>query len=82
MKSKEAINVAAFLYSIFTQFGSPAILQSDNGKEFTAKIICDLVNMWPGMIIINGHPHHPQSQGLVEKGNDILQTKLSSWLGV
>jgi len=35
---------------------------------------------WPGTIIINGRPRHPQSQGLVEKGNDILQTKLSSWL--
>ena len=80
MKSKEAINVAAFLYHIFTQFGSPTILQTDNGKEFTAKIIRNLVKMWPGTIIINGRPRHPQSQGLIEKGNDILQTKLSSWL--
>ena len=39
IKSKEAINVAAFLYSIFTQFGPPSILQTDNGKEFIANVI-------------------------------------------
>jgi len=29
---------------------------------------------------MNGHPRHPQSQGMIEKGNDILETKLSAWL--
>ena len=57
---------------IFFHFGQPRLLQSDNGKEFTAQVIKDLKIMWPGLIIINGRPRHPQSQGLVERGNSTL----------
>ena len=33
-------------------------------------IIEDLVERWPGKVtIVNGRPRHPQSQGLVERGN-------------
>jgi len=28
----------------------------------------------------NGRPRHPQSQSLIEKGNDTLEVKLSAWL--
>jgi hypothetical protein len=61
-------------------FGAPRILHSDNGKEFVAQIIKDLIALYPKTMIINGRSRHPQSQGLVEKGNDILETKLSAWL--
>ena len=80
MKSKEAINVSAFLFHIFSQFGPPTILQTDNGGEFTANVIHELMAMWPETSIINGRPRHPQSQGSVEKGNAILKTKLSAWM--
>jgi len=66
MKSKEARFVAEHLLSLFYQFGPCKILQSDNGKEFTANVIKDLKITWPGLLIINGRPRHPQSQGLVE----------------
>jgi len=52
------------------------ILQSDNGKEFTAAIISNLMSLWPNVKIINGRPRHPQSQGSVERGNGILTRKL------
>ena len=80
MKSKEAKYVASFLFDIFMTFGAPRILHSDNGKEFVAQIIKDLTALYPKTVIINGRPRHPQSQGLVEKGNDILEMKLSAWL--
>jgi transposase InsO family protein len=80
LTTKEAKYVAGFLLSIFTQFGAPTILQSDNGKEFVASIIKEIVALWPSTKIINGRPRHPQSQGLIEKGNDVLEVKLSSWL--
>jgi len=35
--------------------------------------------MWPSVKIINGRPRHPQSQGLVERANGILQQKLGKW---
>ena len=35
--------------------------------------------MWPSVKIINGRPRHPQSQGLVERANGLLQQKLGKW---
>lgn len=39
LRSKEAEGVAEKLLQQFYQFGVPRILQSDNGKEFVAKVI-------------------------------------------
>ncbi|CAF0723680.1 unnamed protein product [Adineta steineri] len=80
LPSKEAINVANNLRNIFYTFGLPKILQSDNGKEFVAKIILDLKLNWPDLIIINGRPRHPQSQGLVERSNAVVQHMIGKWL--
>ncbi|CAM4967610.1 unnamed protein product [Rotaria socialis] len=80
LPSKEAINVAETLKSSFYQFGPPRILQSDNGREFVAKVILDLTKSWPGLLIINERPRHPQSQGLVERGNAVVQQLLGKWL--
>ncbi|CAF4957059.1 unnamed protein product, partial [Rotaria socialis] len=60
--------------------GPPRILQSDNGREFVAKVILDLTKSWPGLLIINERPRHPQSQGLVERGNAVVQQLLGKWL--
>ncbi|CAF3590318.1 unnamed protein product [Rotaria socialis] len=72
LPSKEARYVAENLIQLFFQFGPSHILQSDNGKEFTAQVIKNLKIMWPGLVILNGRPRHPQSQGLVERGNSTL----------
>ena len=80
LKSKSSIEVAANLFDLFTTFGTPTILQTDNGKEFTSQVIRELVELWPGTKIINGRPRHPQSQGLVERGNRELKNKLSKWM--
>ena len=80
LTSKRAIEVAAYLFDLFHFIGSsPTILQSDNGKEFCAGVIKELIEMWPSVKIINGCPRHPQSQGLVEHANGILQQKLGKW---
>jgi hypothetical protein len=42
-------------------------------------VIKELMEMWPSVKIINGRPRHPQSQGLVERANGILQQKLGKW---
>ena len=70
------------LVDIFSLFGPPKILLSDNGKEFVATVIKELANVWKGLIIINGRPRHPQSQGCVEGGNGDLQIKLGKWMEV
>ncbi|CAG8624201.1 41192_t:CDS:2, partial [Gigaspora margarita] len=62
--TKEVAEVVIFLLSVFTVFGSPHILQSNNGREFTAQIIYELLSLWKEIHIINGHPRHPQSQNI------------------
>lgn len=44
-----------------------------------AKIISDLKLTWPDLIIVNGRPRHPQSQGLVERSNAVVQKMLGKW---
>lgn len=72
--------MAAFLFDLFFLIGSPpTILQSDNGKEFCANVIKELMDLWPSVKVINGRPRHPQSQGLVERANGTLQQRLGKW---
>ncbi|CAH1264333.1 KRBA2 [Branchiostoma lanceolatum] len=80
LTSKRASEVAEKLMQTFCLFGSPHILQSDNGKEFVAGVINELTEKWPGLVIIHGRPRHPQSQGCVERANGDLQLKLGKWL--
>ena len=65
MKTKMAAKVADHLITQFCVFGPPRILQSDNGKEFTAQVINNLSLLWPGLVIIHGRPRHPESQGKI-----------------
>jgi hypothetical protein len=40
------------LLDIFLLFGAPHILQSDNGREFTANIIKELKDMWTDCTLV------------------------------
>ena len=73
LSSKRAAEVAFQLLDIFLLFGAPAILQSDNGSEFTAHVIQELKELWPELIMVHGKPRHPQSQGSVERANSDIK---------
>ena len=62
LKSKRAEEVAYNLLDIFCAFGAPVVLQSDNGREFTSKVVKACVGMWPELRIVHGKPRHSQSQ--------------------
>lgn len=62
------------------EFGAPHILQSDNGREFTASIIEEIVSYWPDCNIVHGRPRHPESQGSVERSNQYVENMLRSWM--
>jgi hypothetical protein len=81
LKSKTAAEVALALFNhVFSLIGAPAILQSDNGKEFRNKLIRELILLWPDCKMVHGRARHPQSQGSVEKSNDTLQRLLGTWM--
>lgn len=68
------------LSKIFFAWGAPAILQSDNGREFVAQVVIDLVSRWPHCKIVHGRPRHPQSQGSVERSNADVENMLRAWM--
>ncbi|KAL0808279.1 hypothetical protein ABMA28_012774 [Loxostege sticticalis] len=80
LKSKHAHQVALELLKIFLEVGCPQILQSDNGREFTAAVIKELLSLWPTCKILNGRPRHPQSQGSVERCNQDVENMLRAWM--
>jgi hypothetical protein len=54
-------------------------LYADNGKEFIAIIVVDLLmESNPSCCIVTGHPRTPQDQGSVESANKIVQQVLKS----
>ena len=78
--NKNAAGVAERLITIFTQFGPPLILQSNNGHTFVATVISQLKLIWTNHLIINGSPIHPQYQGCIEKANGDLEINLDIWI--
>ena len=84
IETKEAKSVASvFETYIFPYFGVPKIFQSDNGKEFVNSVIEKLLCSWSTDIkIIQGHPQHPQSQGVIERAHRTLKQKLATCLSL
>jgi hypothetical protein len=79
LMSKRAAEVAYQFTDICLLLGAPHILQSDNGREFTANIITELKLLWPELKLVHGRPHHPQSQGSVERANADIKSIIISW---
>lgn len=78
LKTKHAANVAKKLAKIFFTFGAPAILQSDNGREFVAGVIHELVSIWPHCRIVHGRPRHPHKVKGV--ANADIENMLRAWM--
>ena len=64
--------------AVFTNFGHPAVLHTDNGGEFVNEPVEQECRQW-GTRIIHGRPYHPQSQGVVEIPNGTLKACMNKW---
>ena len=51
---KRAPEITYQLLGIFSIFGAPSILPSDNGREFVNSVIAELSAMWDGLKIVHG----------------------------
>lgn len=81
LSNKRAEEVAYVLLDTYIYiFGAPAILQSDNGREFSNKIVEELCSMWKDLKIVHGKSRHSQSQGSVERANQDIENMLGTWL--
>nr|CAI5848448.1 unnamed protein product [Callosobruchus analis] len=66
-KTKTVEEVAYNVVEIFCMLGAPFILQSDNGRKYSNKIIEELRNLWPGLKPVHGNPRHSQCQESVSQ---------------
>ncbi len=66
--SKHAAPVARAMLEIFSNEGYPAIVQFDNGKEFTAAIVKEYLRLIESKPK-HSRPKHPQTNGQIERLN-------------
>ena len=74
-KSIEAENIAEELIKLFARVGIPQEILTDQGSKFTSKLLAELYRL---LCIhpIQTSPYHPQTDGLVERFNQILRSML------
>eukprot|EP00794_Sanderia_malayensis_P015550 gene15550-biopygen13260 len=78
-KDKKASTVANILVSrIFSRFGPPVAIHSDQGANFESNLIHEVCNIM-GIHKSRTTAYHPQGDGLVERQNCTLQNILSSF---
>ena len=73
--------VAYRLQEIFGVIGYPTIFHTDNGKEFTAKVILRFLRQLnPNILTVTGQPCRPNDQGSVKSMNKLVKRVLNSVL--
>ena len=72
LKSMSAQSVKEHFKSIFSEYGWPDTLVSDNGPCYTAEMFTNLMKEYAVNHIMSS-PHYPQSNGLVEKFVQIVK---------
>ena len=70
-------SVVEFIYEeIFTRFGVPREIVTDQGSQFTSKLMKELTTKY-GIRHCKSSPYHPQANGQVESTNKVLESILT-----
>ncbi len=78
---KTARYVAHRLQEYFGLIGYPSIFHTDNGKEFTARVILSFLRQLnPSIITVTGRPRQPSDQGSVQSMNRFVKRIIGSEL--
>ena len=72
LKSMSVQNVAEHFKSIFSEYGWPDTIVSDNGPCYAAELFTNLMKEY-AVNHITSSPHYPQSNGLAEKFVHIMK---------
>jgi hypothetical protein len=77
LKRKSAEEIARFLVEeVFSRHGPVKVIRSDQGLEFTNKLVNSVAELW-GSRFRHSSPYHPQSNGLAERTNRTVVEKMS-----
>jgi transposase InsO family protein len=75
LTKKDAPPVARALEQVFNENGTrPKKIQSDNGTEFTAKVMTNLLKQQPVVVQVFSNSYSPTSQGIVERSNRTIKS--------
>lgn len=74
-RTKEAKNVTGFLKDLFNKVGVPERYLCDNGGEFIANIVKDMMTKLK-VKGSNGMPYKPSTQGVIERAHQPLKQRL------
>ena len=70
-------SVVEFIYEeIFTQFGVPREIATDQGTQFTSKLMKELTTKY-GIRHCKSSPYHPLANGQVKSPNKVLESILT-----
>lgn len=75
LKRFTAVEVAEQLVDTFAQYGIPKEILTDQGTNFTSKLLAELYGLL-GVRALKTAPYHPQTDGLVERFNQTLKNML------
>ena len=79
-KDQKASTVVQILVSsVFSRFGPPTVLHSDQGRNFDSTLMHEIYQLM-GIKKTRTSAYHPQFDGLVERQNRTLQSMLSSFV--
>ena len=79
-KDQKAKTVARVLVSrLFSRFGPPTVIHSDQGKNFDSILMHEVYNMM-GLKKTRTTAYHPQCDGLVERQNRTLQGIITNFV--
>lgn len=79
IENHESITIAKTLTKIFTYFGIPRSILSDQGADFMSKLIKDLTTTFKTRHI-STTPYHPQSNGALERSHLTLKDYLKHYI--
>ena len=75
VRSIDAENIAEELIKLFARVGIPQSILTDQGSNFTSKLLMELYRLLR-VQGIRTSPYHPQTDGLVERFNQTLKLML------
>jgi len=78
LPNKEMETVARSLWKIFCEYGTPKILQSDNGSEFVNQAVQAMTHLY-GVDHRLITAYHPNANGLVERKNKDVSQALKKY---
>lgn len=75
LSNSKATAIIKFLKRIFLEHGIPLLIQTDQGRNFLSDELSQFFNE-NGIYHSISTPYHPQSQGLVERSNQVINERI------